>query len=108
MDYKDGENKFIYPKYGRAKAEELFCELCKLAGYIIVDCTSKLENNVLAATAVEKAEQIIRLVFPDLKSISFYLSQLAVYSDSKYKSEGHIQGVNTPNVDIFMSISENI
>lgn len=106
LGYKDGENKFTYPKYGRAKAEELLSELCKLAGYVIVDCTSNLENNVLASVALEKSEQIIRLASPDLKSISFYLSQLAVYSDPKYKLESHIQGVNTPNADIFMPIEE--
>jgi hypothetical protein len=38
--------------------------------------------------------------------LSFYLSQLAVYGDSKYRLDEHIHGINTPNVDVFMPIEE--
>lgn len=106
LGYKTGENKYTYPKFGRAKAEDLLDELCKLADYVVVDCTSNPDGNVLAQTAIEKAEQIIRLSSPDLKSISFFLSQLPVYSDSKYRLDDHIIGLNTPNVDVLMPIEE--
>lgn len=106
LGYRTGENKFSYPKYGKAKAEALLNELCRLADYVIVDCTSALENDVLSQTAIEKAEQIIRLSSPDLKSISFYLSQLSAYSDSKYRLDEHIRGINTPNADMLMPIEE--
>ena len=106
LGYKDGENKFTYPKFGRAKAEDLLNVLCEIASYVIVDCTSNLENSILSATAIEKAEQILRLTSPDLKSISFYLSQLPVYADAKYRLDSHILGVNTPNADVFMPIEE--
>ena len=106
LGYKTGENKFSYPKFGKAKAEDLLNELCRLADYVIVDCTSNLSDNVIAQTAIEKADQIIRLSSPDLKSMSFYLSQLAVYGDSKYRLDEHIHGINTPNVDVFMPIEE--
>ena len=78
LGYKTGENKFTYPKFGKAKAEDLLSELCRLADYVIVDCTSNLNENVLAQTAIEKADQILRLSSPDLQSSSFFLSQLAV------------------------------
>ena len=106
IGYKTGENKYSYPKFGRAKAEDLLIELCRLADYVIVDCTSDLDGNILAQTAIEKADQIIRLSSPDLKSMSFYLSQLSLYSDSKYRLDEHIHGINTPNVDVFMPIEE--
>ena len=106
LGYKTGENKYSYPKFGRAKAEDLLTELCRLADYVIVDCTSNLEDSIIAQTAIEKAEQIIRLSSPDLKSISFYLSQLPCMSDSKYRLDEHIQGINTPNADVFMPIEE--
>ena len=79
IGYKTGENKYSYPKFGRAKAEELLGELCRLADYVIVDCTSNLDDSILAQTAIEKAEQIIRLSSPDLKSISFYLVLLTIF-----------------------------
>ena len=106
LGYKTGENKFTYPKFGKAKAEDLLSELCRLADYVIVDCTSNLNENVLAQTAIEKADQILRLSSPDLQSISFFLSQLPVYGDSKYRLDDHIVGLNTPNVDVFMPIEE--
>lgn len=74
--------------------------------YVIVDCTSDLEGNILAQTAIEKADQIIRLSSPDLCSISFLLSQLSVYTDSRFRLEDHIQGLNTPDADVYMPIEE--
>ena len=56
--------------------------------------------------SIEKADQILRLSSPDLQSISFFLSQLPVYGDSKYRLDDHIVGLNTPNVDVFMPIEE--
>ena len=106
LGYRAGENKYSYPKFGRAKAEELLGELCRLADYVIVDCISDLDSNVLSQTAIEKADQILRLSSPDLQSISFFLSQLPVYGDSKYRLDEHIQGINTPNADVFMPIEE--
>ncbi len=106
LGYKAGENKFTYPKFGRAKAEDLFNELKRLADYVIVDCSSNLENDILAQTAIEKSDQILRISSPDLKSVSFYLSQLPVYADSKYHLDDHIQGINTPNEDVFMPMEE--
>ena len=106
LGYKTGENKYSYPKFGKAKAEDLLNELCRLADYVIVDCTSNLSDNVIAQTAIEKADQIIRLSSPDLKSMSFNHSQSTVYSDSKFRLDEHIHGINTPNVDVFMPIEE--
>ena len=104
--YRAGDNKFTFPRYGRAKAENLINILCHNADYVIVDCSSNLENSVLSATAIEMADQIIRLASPDLKCISYYLSQLPVYADGKYRLGEHIQGLNTPNADVFMPVEE--
>ena len=106
LGYRTGENRYTYPKFGKAKAEDLLNALCKLADYVIVDCTSDLEGNILAQTAIEKADQIIRLSSPDLCSISFFLSQLSVYTDSRFRLEDHIQGLNTPDADVYMPIAE--
>lgn len=106
LGYRTGENRYTYPKFGKAKAEDLLNALCNLADYVIVDCTSDLEGNILAQTAIEKADQIIRLSSPDLCSISFFLSQLSVYTDSRFRLEDHIQGLNTPDADVYMPIEE--
>ena len=100
--YRAGDNKFTFPRYGRAKAENFINILCHNADYVIIDCSSNLEESVLSATAVEMADQIIRLASPDLKCISYYLSQMPVYADGKYRLGEHIQGLNTPNADVFI------
>ena len=66
--------------------------LKSLVDFVIVDCNSSLDN-LLSATAVEQADTVIRLATPDLKSISFFSSQLPLYSDPKFKTEQHIEVV---------------
>ena len=104
--YRAGENRFTYPKYGRAKAEDFLQKLCGLVDVVIIDCPTDPESNVLATVGLEWANQIIRLASPDLRSISYYLSQIPAYSDSKYRLEEHIQGLITVNEDVFMPVEE--
>jgi len=105
LGYKDGENKFTYPSYDRKKAEALLTELKKLSDFVIVDCTSNLDN-LLSNIALEEAETIIRLATPNLKSISFFSSQLPLYSNPKYKKEQHILVMNTTEKELYMPIEE--
>ena len=104
--YRAGDNPYTYPKYGKAKAADLIGKLRALTDYLIIDCPSDLNGSVLASVGMELADQIIRLASPDLKCISYYLSQLPVYSDSRFQPEKHIQGLNIPNADVFMPVEE--
>ena len=106
IGYRTGENKYTYPKYGRAKAEALLETLCSIADYVIVDCPSNTENDPLALTALELSWQTLRLATPDLKCISWYISQAPLFKDSKVKWDEQIQGINTPNADVFMPVEE--
>ena len=104
--YRAGDNRFTFPRYSKAKAEALINVLCHNADYVIIDCMSNLEGSMLSSVAVEMADQIIRLASPDLKCISYYLSQIPTYTDGKYRMGEHIQGINTPNADVFVPIEE--
>lgn len=106
LGYREGENKFTYPRYGKAKAEALLEVLQSITDYIVVDCTSNIENSILSAIAIENADQIIRLASPDLSSISFFISQKGVYEGDKCRWDEHIIGLNTPVADVFMPIEE--
>ena len=106
LGYRGGENKYTYPKYGRGKAEDLLDVLCKLADYVVVDCISDIESSILSSVSMEKADQIIRLSSPDLKSVSYNLSQMPLYSDGKYRLESHIMGLNVPEADVYMPVEE--
>ena len=106
LGFRERENKYTFPRFIRNKVEDLLDTLRGISDYIIVDCTSNLENNIISDVTLEKADHTFRLVSPDLKSISWYLSQMPVYDDKKYHCRDHIQGINIPNADIYIPIEE--
>lgn len=105
LGYKDGENRYTYPAYSENKAKELLEVLKSLADFVVVDCTSSLDN-ILAATAIKEADQVIRLVTPTLKSIAFFSSQLPRYADPVFQCEEHILGLNCTEADCYMPVEE--
>ena len=102
IGYRAGENRFTYPRYSKAKAEVLLDKLCELADYVIVDCPPVPDGNLLAVVAMERAQQVLSLATPDLSSMSFFLSQLPLFSDTAK----FIQGLNTVTEDVFLPIEE--
>lgn len=62
-----------------------------IADYVIVDCTSLLTGNVLATTALEVADDVLRVCSCDLKAISYFSSYLSLVADRKFKPEQHIK-----------------
>ncbi len=105
MGFKDGENKYTYPRFDEDKCRALYAVLASLANYVVIDCTSNL-SNPLSSTAIKSADEVIRLASPDLKSISFFASQLPLYADPSYRMERHIHGINVPNEDLYMPIED--
>jgi len=106
LGYKDGENKFSYPSYDSKKANALLTVLKELADFVIVDCTSSLDN-LLSEEAIIHSDMVIRLATPDLKSMSFYSSQLPLYADQKFKTEQHITVLNTTDNEFYLPIEES-
>ncbi|HAN20485.1 MAG: hypothetical protein A2Y15_04360 [Clostridiales bacterium GWF2_36_10] len=105
LGYMDGENKFTYPSYDIKKAKALLTVLMGLVDFVIVDCTSSLDN-LLSEEAVVMADTVIRLATPDIKSISYFSSQLPLYVDPKYKTEQLIVVLNTIEKELFLPIEE--
>lgn len=105
LGFTDGENKHTYPTFDETKVRSLFAVLATLADFVIVDCTSNLKNPI-SKVAIKEADEVIRLATPDLKSVSFYSSQLPLYADPIYKLDQHIQGINVPDADLYMPIDE--
>jgi CO dehydrogenase nickel-insertion accessory protein CooC1 len=104
LGFKDGENKYTYPKYDDEKAKAFLSVLKSLADYVIVDCDSELTG--LSAAAVKTADMVIRLAAPDLKSISFFASQLPLYGDSSFKTDQHIIGITVTENGMYLPIEE--
>lgn len=72
---------------------------------VIVDCTSSLENT-LSEVALRSADRVIRIATPDLKCISFYVSQLPLLADPTYRAYSHFQVLNVTDADRFLPIEE--
>ena len=105
LGFTDGENKYTYPTFDTQKAQSLYSVLSSLADYIIVDCTSSLQNP-LAKVAVQEGDTVFRLAAPTLKSVSFLSSQLPLYADPGYQLSEHIQGLCITDGDIYLPIEE--
>ena len=105
LGFKDGENKYTYPKFEESKVHAMFSVLDSLCDYVIVDCTSNL-GNPIARVAVKCADQVIRLAAPELASISYFSSQLPLYGDPMFRLEEHIQGICVTDADLYMPIDE--
>ena len=105
LGYKDGENKFTYPSYDETKAHTLLEVLKSLADFVVVDCTSSLDNP-LSSVAVKEADEAIRLASPTLKCMSFFSSQLPLYADPAYNFDRQIVGLNCTEADCYMPTEE--
>lgn len=104
LGYKDGENQFTYPSADENKCRDLLAMAQTLADVIIVDCQSNMD--IFSTVSVRQAEAVIRLASPDLKSLSFFASQLPLYTDPSFKAEQHILGLNIKNADVYMPIED--
>jgi hypothetical protein len=105
LGYKDGENKYTYPRFDEIKAILLLTLMRGVSDYVIIDCTSD-PDNILTKTALSQADVVVRLANPDLKSMSFYSSQLSLYEDPIYRLSEHIQGLLMKDCDLFLPIDE--
>lgn len=91
IGYLHGENERTYAKYSKERVIDLFILLKHLVDYIIIDCSSLVSYDILSRTALELSDKVIRLISPELKSISFYDSCLPQIAERKYNLQNHIK-----------------
>ena len=85
VGFKYGDNEHKYPDLLRPKCIDLISVLRNLCDYVVVDCTSDLKDNDLSEVGILSADFVYRLISPDLKSMSFYASQLPMYQEKQFK-----------------------
>ena len=104
LGFTDGENRYSYPRFDEDKVRELISILLRNAKYVILDCTSSLDNPI-SAYGVAHADEVIRLFSPTLKSICWQSSQLPLYADPAYRLDRQKNGLNTTE-ELFMPVEE--
>lgn len=87
LGMRKGENEYTYPQYERVQAEELLECLRKIAPCIIIDCSSYIANDILSAVSLMEADSVLRLTGCDLKSVSYFSSQLPLLKESKWDAD---------------------
>lgn len=104
LGYKDTENHYTYPFADELKCMELLALLQDKADVVIVDCMSVPDK--LSEVALKKADMVLQVVSPDLKSIAFCSSQLPLLADPAYHSEKHLVVLNEVTNDVYAPVEE--
>ena len=87
LGMQKGENEYTYPPYTEKQAMELLDGLREIAPFVIVDCGSYIANDILSAVALMEADAVLRLANCDLKSVSYFSSQLPLLKDAKWDAD---------------------
>ena len=87
LGMKKGENEYTYPPYTEQQAAELLDGLRALVPYVVVDCGSYIANDILSAVALMESDSVLRLANCDLKSVSYFSSQLPLLKDSRWDAD---------------------
>lgn len=100
LGFKDKENRFSYENFTVESITDAFNELRAVADYIIIDCTSNLENNLISNIACRLSDIGIRLKTPDLKCLSWYGSQMEIYNSQHYNVGNQIEVLNINDASV--------
>lgn len=105
LGYAYGDNQFSYPAFDKEKTVDFLFALKSLADYVIVDCSSQY-NSVLSRAALSVADTTIKLATPELKAISFFLSQMSLFISPEYDLTEAIQGLTVTQSGFFQPLEE--
>ena len=100
LGYLHGENERSYAKYSKERIVDLFILLKHLADYVVIDCGSYFTQDILSRTGLELSDQVIRLITPDLKAVSYYDSSLPMITERKYNLQNHLKVISNTEVTI--------
>lgn len=100
--YTAGENKYSYPRPTEDKIAALFRVMKEFADYVIVDCVSDMDD-LITRMAINRADHVIQMAAPDLKSIAYYTSQAEMYENIV---ERGIKALCIRDRDVYLPIEE--
>jgi MinD superfamily P-loop ATPase len=92
-----GENEYNCRSYTDKQATQLINGLRKITPYVVIDCSSYIACDILSATALMEADSVLRLANCDLKSVSYFSSQMQTLyvagwdADKQYKVAANVK-----------------
>jgi len=106
IGYRETENRHSHPEYTKEKAQSFLRILVSNTDYTIVDCMTNPDDSVLSETALEEANRSVKLVTPDLKCLSYSMSQNKHLFARGYMPPTQISVINTPVQAFSMPVSD--
>ena len=97
LGYKTGETVFTYPVPTSGQIDAMLKAACNIADYVFVDCDRNPEDPI-SVMGRAMASSIIQLINPDLKSMSYYGSELVPEKTTKV--------MNIMDRDLYLPITE--
>lgn len=114
LGFKAGETRFSYPEPTDEKINDFYSVLQDLADYIFVDCSSDA-NDKLSQKAKNHADEIVRVVSPDIKGETWLKSDIppelpdgrniinvvnTIYNDDYYPTEEICTMLSAPIISL--------
>lgn len=106
LGFKDRENRFSYETFTAETIGLIYTELRKITDYVIIDCTSNLEHNLIANIGCQLSDKGIRLRTPDMKSLSWFGSQMEIYDSQHYNVSNQIEVLNVNDMAVNPTVLE--
>lgn len=106
LGYKEKEHCHSHPEYNREKAKSFFGILLANTDYVIVDCMCDPLASVMTDEALTEADQTIWLSTPDLKCLSYSMSQTPHFIQAGWLKPNRISVINGSNNGVAMSVSD--
>lgn len=98
------ENEYSYPESTEEQIMILYERLKNIFDYVLVDCTSYISNNMLSIVGLKMADNIIRVANQDAKSISYFVSQNALFKNANIIDDKPIKVLNNYNNNIIEEV----
>ncbi len=102
LGYKAGENKMNFADLTYDKVTGLFEKLNEMAGYIFVDCTEE-ENDLITQYALANAHEVVMVISPDLKSMTYLASNEKEYGTNAQRA---VRVLNVTENDLFSPVED--
>lgn len=95
LGYKLGDNLITYHEYLDPEVRSLYCLSRQIPDidYILVDCSHRT-SEILTATALEIADQVLQISTATLKSAVYNESQKRLLQGARYHYKNHLQILN--------------
>jgi DNA polymerase III delta prime subunit len=93
LGYGAGDNGQTYASYQPERASDLLFFLQHIAEFLIVDCSSIFFYDTLSAVALSNVD-VLRLCSCNLKSVSYFSSQLPLLADARFRVSRHTKALS--------------